>query len=1139
MICRQLCAENRHSEALEVARFRKRLSPALHSSSSRLSQEEAVLLCCSEVMLDKVEDFYGAISHGHGHIDMRTIRLRSRLFQPLTNAEELDCEAMDLVSCYADVDYPRGALFVLQLLLMWKSKHRLAFAPNHVELVRSLESQTGELLPLAELDSIPPSQHCSPIHRPPAVQTDMVIRPGLASQRSQPVNQEPSIDGVINRSSTHATETAQQQSSSQRSQNPFSRLARFIRGEFSEERFSASGPLSSLETFFLVLNIQRSLKRDGLQDDSVRRKLRVLSERMPHSLREEPQIQSLRGITMLTDVSDDDPVQAIEVAEATLRSHANRPILESWIVVALSHVRLGHAHSRLRNLDKAIEHFGMAKAAAENPPPKVSANVAPIIEVLQFIIEWKKEFQPGRDIDDLTIESTRKKALQLIETSGSSAARLLISPFVTAFFENPRFLSETNNDTSLTPNMRAQLDFIGVKSRALRPTAAKADFDALKQKLQTFEELREMDQTRAKSLAMSASGGYFILGHSHTTRALETNPSSIELLRQARLYHQAALGAVEYVGVGNNPRRYAEYLWAVGETWKFEGIVSHDPAAFQSALEEFWAAEDMLHESRGLQEPTVNDPLQKLIAKQQVVGLYDAIRIFRVIFQCCWLGATYARNETQRSSFFHQAWEMVQRGKSRSLLDVMALEVCIPMTILQALRQHPEQNALLQEETRLMAALSSGLPADRTAIRNSLQSLRKTMKQYYLLDTAMQARDGEGFKLDDLGFLAMRISSIGSRVVFVDWFSNFDSIFLFTAACNGLRYQIFCHRLSISENTVSAWVRSNLKTHVLSNNEDAYYRLKELKDLIAPLKSATMPGDVLVLCPTATLYHIPLHALEIDGTQILLERNPVVYTPSLSILRHQLHVVENIRTMQNPQPWRASVMSVYEDSGPQNPPHEVAAVRDCMSDLASALSTTVQSGPHVNVPYFRDYVRDADLIHFHGHAVSGSSAENQALVLQPSTSPSSPNLDHHLTARSIFTSLTLNRNPLVVNIACASGSQEIKSGDEPFGLTTAFFFAGAKTVVGTLWPLKSADGRSFTRLFYGAMREQRRGAIVDVARAVQKAALEIRDVDATEAPYHWASFVVCGLWEYPFGGKIGELGDGVSTPSFDVQTEST
>jgi CHAT domain-containing protein len=225
-------------------------------------------------------------------------------------------------------------------------------------------------------------------------------------------------------------------------------------------------------------------------------------------------------------------------------------------------------------------------------------------------------------------------------------------------------------------------------------------------------------------------------------------------------------------------------------------------------------------------------------------------------------------------------------------------------------------------------------------------------------------------------------------------------------------------------------------------------------------------------------------------------------------------------------------MSVYEGSDPLNPMHEVAAVHDCLTDLAFALNTTFWSGRYVTVPYFCDHVRSANLIHFHGHAVSSSSAEDQALILHPSMSRRSPNLDHHLTTQKIFTSLTLDQRPLVVNMACASGRQEIKRGDEPFGLTSAFLFAGAQAVIGTLWPIKSADGRRFTKLFYAAMREQKRGpgargVDIDVARALQKAALSIRGTDATEAPYHWASFVACGAPQFSFGGSIGELGDDV------------
>lgn len=102
-------------------------------------------------------------------------------------------------------------------------------------------------------------------------------------------------------------------------------------------------------------------------------------------------------------------------------------------------------------------------------------------------------------------------------------------------------------------------------------------------------------------------------------------------------------------------------------------------------------------------------------------------------------------------------------------------------------------------------------------------------------------------------------------------------------------------------------------------------------------------------------------------------------------------------------------------------------------------------------------------------------------------------------------------------------------GDEPLGLNTAFIYAGAQAVIGTLWSLRSADGRKFSRLFYDHLSKQakerqrtsteaaREAPIVNLAVALQESALQMRDEESTEAPYHWASFVLSGVWEYKFG----------------------
>jgi CHAT domain-containing protein len=413
------------------------------------------------------------------------------------------------------------------------------------------------------------------------------------------------------------------------------------------------------------------------------------------------------------------------------------------------------------------------------------------------------------------------------------------------------------------------------------------------------------------------------------------------------------------------------------------------------------------------------------------------------------------------------------------------------------------------------------------------------MRNQEPLQEILRDRDCDGMTPEDLTPLTLRMGFLIScgNVTFVDWVFETASgrMKVFSATCIMGHYNLQIedvHDFTMPE--AVAWVQANLNHRVLSNADLADHKLKELAPLVAPLRKITKPGSVLVLCPTFELHKIPLHALPIDDDciQILLERNPIVYIPSLTILHHLARLnqhgsvpVPATRPSHSPPPPPiAVVLSVYDPANASNTRQscEAAAVKSTLTTIATTLHTTLQAGKHVNVPFWSTHTRDAALIHFHGHAVSAPNGAHQALVLQPTDTTTDIGTDtpaHHLTARKILT-MNFTCSPIVVNIACASGSAELKAGDELFGLTPAFLLAGAQSVVGTMWPIKSADGRAFTEAFYGELGSagggEGQGAVVDLARALQKAVLRIRDEEKTEAPYHWASFTVCGLWKVPW-----------------------
>jgi CHAT domain-containing protein len=135
-----------------------------------------------------------------------------------------------------------------------------------------------------------------------------------------------------------------------------------------------------------------------------------------------------------------------------------------------------------------------------------------------------------------------------------------------------------------------------------------------------------------------------------------------------------------------------------------------------------------------------------------------------------------------------------------------------------------------------------------------------------------------------------------------------------------------------------------------------------------------------------------------------------------------------------------------------------------------------------------------------------------------------------LQAHEVFALHLSKHNPLVMLIGCGSGRERIGTGDEPLGFISAFLFAGASAVLGTMWPIHDQlPGAAFSKSFFGMNEKMTRSAEnrgreesdfragnpVDLARRWRKAALEIRANAATAAaPYFWAGFVLYGEWKF-------------------------
>jgi len=142
---------------------------------------------------------------------------------------------------------------------------------------------------------------------------------------------------------------------------------------------------------------------------------------------------------------------------------------------------------------------------------------------------------------------------------------------------------------------------------------------------------------------------------------------------------------------------------------------------------------------------------------------------------------------------------------------------------------------------------------------------------------------------------------------------------------------------------------------------------------------------------------------------------------------------------------------------------------------------------------------DAERIHFAVHGfLDAERPQLSALVLAPA-----PGERGYLTVREIF-NLRL-RADLIVLSACETGVGKQVEGEGILGLARAFLFAGAKSVVVSLWNVSDRGAVELMPRFYRELGPQ-----TSKARALQQAKRAIVAQGKWANPYFWAPFILVG-----------------------------
>ena len=567
-------------------------------------------------------------------------------------------------------------------------------------------------------------------------------------------------------------------------------------------------------------------------------------------------------------------------------------------------------------------------------------------------------------------------------------------------------------------------------------------------------------------------------------KAIAQFQKSLEIAKQiddlaTRVHSESSIGICfaesgQYAKAIAQFQKSLELAKQIGETGRISLILGYLGISFFQQ-EQFESSYSHLK-----QAILINEQIGKEILDDEYKILYygNNTAVYRYMIRVC-----------MRLNKFIEAYEYVRRSKAKALLDLLTTGNIKPATKNSLIEEYIKKERTLLNKKRIIQNQYLHRDHSVDSFTGFLQiKANSSYEELVKVNRSLDKLYDELEELDPRYTLLRRPKNISLNelqesvetfdTVIVDYYLDEEQVYIFVFS----KERFFSKTVKIDkkfdEYINNCFVEVINYDKAVDNNNSFSNKWKDLKQyLLEPIEEYLRDMKFIYFIPHNIIHYIPLHALELSK-EPLIKKFGVLYLQNVTLLGFFRNNLQEIQTCTAIGQFKGNEKDFFYREA-----KEVARIFN---------STALIDPPKSELMKFIK----SDLLHFATHGQYDR--EN------PLNSQISLNDTEKFTVKEIF-GLELNAN-LVTLSACESGFNKYKVGDELIGLTRALTYAGARSIIVSLWRVSDQSTYELMLSFY---RNLKKG--MDKVSALQTA--QIRLIDDGFHSHFWAPFILIGSWK--------------------------